>query len=182
MTIVMRPSYWHKKFGPNGLSAPTLGLCLNFFSSVTADFNISSAISWAIQDQWSLKPVGHFWSFYVHHWGGGKAAYGFGADWIRTVVSMATESPYWLIMRKTMSPRFLSCFLSNPFYTCRENWVSMLAHSFLIKSLSKLQVIRTGIKAQTSSFSDLWFPWPIYMIFEMRGCQVWLVDDQKICF
>ena len=39
MTIVMRPSCWHQ----NGLSAPTLGLCLNFFSSVTADFNISSA-------------------------------------------------------------------------------------------------------------------------------------------
>ena len=32
-----------KKFCPNGLSAPTLGLCLNFFSSITADFNISSA-------------------------------------------------------------------------------------------------------------------------------------------
>ena len=30
-------------FGPNGLSAPTLGLCLNFFSSGTADLNISSA-------------------------------------------------------------------------------------------------------------------------------------------
>ena len=26
---------------------------LNFFSSITADFNISSAIRWAIQDQWS---------------------------------------------------------------------------------------------------------------------------------
>ena len=53
MTIVMRPSCWHQNFGPNGLPAPTLGLCLNFFSSVTADFNISSALRWAIQDQWS---------------------------------------------------------------------------------------------------------------------------------
>ena len=26
---------------------------LNFFSSITADFNISSALRWAIQDQWS---------------------------------------------------------------------------------------------------------------------------------
>ena len=26
---------------------------LNFFSSVTTDFNISSALRWAIQDQWS---------------------------------------------------------------------------------------------------------------------------------
>ena len=51
--IVMRPSGWHQNFGPNGLSAHTLGLCLNFFSSITADFNISSALRWAIQDQWS---------------------------------------------------------------------------------------------------------------------------------
>ena len=33
-------------FDPNGLSAPALvkGLYLNFFSSITADFNISSAL------------------------------------------------------------------------------------------------------------------------------------------
>ena len=46
----------------------------------------------------------------------------------------------------------------------------MLAHTFLIKSSSKLLVTRTGIKAQTSLNSGLWFPWPIYMFFEMRGC------------
>ena len=39
--------------GLNGLSVPTLGLCLNFFSSITADFNKSPALRWAIQDQWS---------------------------------------------------------------------------------------------------------------------------------
>ena len=44
----------------------------------------------------------------------------------------------------------------------------MLAHSFLIKSSSKLLVTRTGIKAGTSSISGLWCPWPIYMFFEMR--------------
>ena len=53
MTIVMRPSCWHQNFGTNGLSAPTLGLCLNLFSAITADFNISSALRWAIQDHWS---------------------------------------------------------------------------------------------------------------------------------
>ena len=42
----------------------------------------------------------------------------------------------------------------------------MLAHSFFIESSSKLT--RTGIKARTSSISGLWFPWPIYMCFEMR--------------
>ena len=48
-----------------------------------------------------------------------------------------------------------------------ENGVSMLAHSFLIESSSKLLVTRTGIKARTSSILGLWFPWPIYMFFEM---------------
>ena len=43
----------------------------------------------------------------------------------------------------------------------------MLAHSFLIKSSSKLLVTRTGIKARTSSNSGLWFPWPIYMFFDL---------------
>ena len=33
--------------------------------------------------------------FYVyHHRGGGKAALGFGADWIKTVVIMATKSSH----------------------------------------------------------------------------------------
>ena len=53
----MRPTCWHQNFGPNGLSAPAQGLCLNIFSSITADFNISSAIRWAIQDQWSSGSV-----------------------------------------------------------------------------------------------------------------------------
>ena len=62
MTIVMRPSCWHKIFGTNGLSAPAQGLCLNFFSSITTDFNLSSNLRWAIQDQWSS---GLFWAFIV---------------------------------------------------------------------------------------------------------------------
>ena len=44
----------------------------------------------------------------------------------------------------------------------------ILAHSFFIKSSSKLLVTRTGIKARMSLISGLWFPWPIYMFFEMR--------------
>ena len=40
----------------------------------------------------------------------------------------------------------------------------MVAHSFLIESLSKLLVTRTAIKAQVSL---IWFPWPIYIFFEM---------------
>ena len=34
----------------------------------------------------------------------------FWADWIKTLVSMATENPHWLIMGKMMSPPFLGCF------------------------------------------------------------------------
>ena len=49
--------------------------------------------------------------FYMkHHWGGGKAALGFGADPIRTLVSMATDSSHSVIMGKRASSRFLDCF------------------------------------------------------------------------
>ena len=48
--------------------------------------------------------------FYLkHHWVGGKATLGFGPDWIRTLVSMATESSHRVIMEKTVSPLFLGC-------------------------------------------------------------------------
>ena len=58
--------------------------------------------------------------FYLkHHWGGGKAALGFDADQIRTLVSMATDSSHRVIMGKRASSRFLDCFWSDPFYTCR---------------------------------------------------------------
>ena len=49
-----------------------------------------------------------------------------------------------------------------------ENGVSVLGLLFLTESSSKLLVTRTGIKARTSSISGLWFPWSIYMFFEMR--------------
>ena len=49
--------------------------------------------------------------FYLkHHWGGGKAAWGFGADQFRTLVSMGTDSSNRVIMGKTASSRFLECF------------------------------------------------------------------------
>ena len=53
------------------------------------------------------------------HWGGGKAALGFDADQIRTLVSMAMDSSHRVIMGKRASSRFLDCFWSDPFYTCR---------------------------------------------------------------
>ena len=41
---------------------------------------------------------------------GGKVASGFGADWIKTLVSMATDSSHRTIMGKTVFSCFLSCF------------------------------------------------------------------------
>ena len=37
-----------------------------------------------------------------HYWDGGKAALGFGPDWIKTLVSMATNSSHKVIMEKTV--------------------------------------------------------------------------------
>ena len=54
--------------------------------------------------------------FYMkHHWGGGKAGLGFGADQIRTLVSMATDSSHRVIMGKRASSRFVGCFLIGSF-------------------------------------------------------------------
>ena len=54
-----------------------------------------------------------------HHLDKGKAASGFGPDRIKTLVSMATDSSHRVIMEKMVWPLFLSCFSSDPFYTCR---------------------------------------------------------------
>ena len=56
-----------------------------------------------------------------HHWGGGLAALGFGPDWMRTLVSMATDSSHG------------------------ENLVTTLAPSFLIDTSLFLQVTRASI-------------------------------------
>ena len=55
----------------------------------------------------------------------------------------------------------------------------MLAHSFLTESSSKLLATRTGIKARRSSIWVLWFPWPIYMFFEMRFDLVTLDSGER---
>ena len=73
-------------------------------SSTISNMNIS-AISGPITMKFYQK----------HHWEGGKAALVFGPDWIRTLVSMATDSSHRVIMEKTVLPLFLSCFSSDPF-------------------------------------------------------------------
>ena len=64
-----------------------------------SSMNISED-SWPIAIKFYLK----------HHLGGGKAAWGFGADQFRTLVSMATDSSQRVIMGKTASSSFLLCF------------------------------------------------------------------------
>ena len=49
--------------------------------------------------------------FYLkHHWGGEKAAWGFGADQFRTLVFMATDSSYIIIMGKRRHHVFSNVF------------------------------------------------------------------------
>ena len=63
-----------------------------------SNMNISAA-SWQFGIKFYLK----------HHCGGGKASVGFDPDWIRTLVSMATDSSHRVILEKTASSRFLQC-------------------------------------------------------------------------
>ena len=70
--------------------------------------------------------------FYLeHHWGEEKAALCFGADQIRTLVSMATDSSHMVIMG--------------------EKGVITFSQLFLIGSFLYLQVTMTYIRACTSS-------------------------------
>ena len=57
-----------------------------------------SGTSWLIKIRFHLE---HHWVFHLeHHWGGGLTALGFGLDWIRTLVSMATVSSHRVIIGK----------------------------------------------------------------------------------
>ena len=62
-------------------------------------YNISQT-SWLIEIKFYVK----------YDFGGGKVASGFGADWIKTLVSVATDSSHRTIMGKPVFSSFLSCF------------------------------------------------------------------------
>ena len=51
-----------------------------------------------------------------HHWGGGKAAFGFGSDQIGTLVSMATDSSHRIIMGKILSTLVSSFLIESASY------------------------------------------------------------------
>ena len=60
--------------------------------------------------------------FYLkHHWGGGKAALGFDADQIRTLVSMATDSSHRVIMGEKGVITFSRLFLIGSFFILAGN-------------------------------------------------------------
>ena len=72
-----------------GLKPACVGPSVGLFT--LSDMNISET-SCGIIIKFHLK----------HHWGGGLAALGFGPDWIRTLVSMATDSSHRVIMGKIL--------------------------------------------------------------------------------
>ena len=117
-------------------------------SSAKFDFGLNQTTHFGVTCPWvtkilhfwtwiSLKPVGQSSSHFMysiigvreklHKVLGQSGFHGnrnpqltcFGAVWIQTLVSMATEIPHWLIIGKMMSPPFLGCFWSDLFYTCR---------------------------------------------------------------
>ena len=68
----------------------------------------------------SLRPVGQSWSnFMCSITEVGERLPNVFRQIGSKLVSMATESPHWLIMGKMVSPPFLGCFWSDPPYTCR---------------------------------------------------------------
>ena len=68
-------------------------MCLSVWLSVSTFSNLNiSATSGPIVTKFYLN----------HHWGGGKAALGFGPDQIGTLVSMATDSSHRVIMGKML--------------------------------------------------------------------------------
>ena len=107
--------------------------------------------------------------FYLKHdWGGGKAALGFDANQIRTLVSMASDSSHRVIMGEKgvitfsrlvligsflylqVTMTYIRACMSWKFGTHGENGVSTFSLLFLIGSFSYLQVMRTCIKAWMS--------------------------------
>ena len=60
-------------------------------ASTLSNKNISET-SWPIVIKFHLE----------HHWGKGSTTLGFGLDWIRTLVSMATDSSHRVIMGENL--------------------------------------------------------------------------------
>ena len=118
----------------------------DFGPNQTTHFGVTCPLVTKISHFWtwiSLKPVGQSWSnFMCSIIGRGERLHKvFLAAWIKTLVSMATESPYWLIMGKMMSQLFLIRSFLYPRHLCRGVYsfrlsIHMFVRSFVIPSLS----------------------------------------------
>ena len=97
-------------------------------SSVEFDFGPNQTTHFGVTCPWvtkislfwtwiSLKPVGQSWSNFMNSIiGVGERLHKvLGADWIKILISMATESPHWLTMGKMMST-FSRLFFIQPFW------------------------------------------------------------------
>ena len=72
--------------------------------------------------------------FYLkHHWGGGKAALGFDADQVRTLVSMATDSSHRVIMGKRRHHVFSTVFDRILFILAGNDDIHKSLHEFEIR-------------------------------------------------
>ena len=72
--------------------------------------------------------------FYLkHHWGGGKAALGFDADQIRSLVSMATDSSQRVIMGKGRHHVFSTVFDRILFILAGNDDIHKSLHEFEIR-------------------------------------------------
>ena len=73
--------------------------------------------------------------FYLkHHWGGGKAVLGFGADQIGTLVSMATDSSHRVIMGKRASSLFFLAVFDRILFILAGNYdIHKSLHEFEIR-------------------------------------------------
>ena len=68
-----------------------------------------------------------------HHLGGGKAALGFGADQVRTLVSMATDSSHRVIMGKGRHHVFSAVFDRIRFLLAGNYDIHKSLHEFEIR-------------------------------------------------
>ena len=103
-------------------------------SSTISNMNIS-ATSGPIATKFYLK----------HHWVGGKATLGFGPDWIRTLVSMATESSHRVIMEKTVSFSYLQAMMTCMRARTSSNFRLIGSPTVELAALERLKKIPIGL-------------------------------------
>ena len=79
--------------------------------------------------------------FYLkHHWGGGKAALGFGADQIKTLVSMVTDISHRDIMGEKGVITFSTVFDRILFILAGNYDIHKSLHEFEIRASEKIPI------------------------------------------